>query len=183
MASSSDKSVATVSGKKEESSGSGAMAPVPPHVSRHKQQMTIAGSFLDFALFVADVEHFKFVLDAGKENIQYYYLLVTLLCTSLVLQVSRFQPLLQTNLISQLVVVGLLLVAGFRKPQTKAPNGETGEAPKEQADLLNYIILGLVTFIAIINVFITVFGDRMSSVVAQMRKHDHTRNITTMSIK
>ena len=51
------------------------------------QHMTLAGSFLDFALFVADVEHLKFLLDSGKDNVKYYVLLMVLLITSLALQV------------------------------------------------------------------------------------------------
>lgn len=54
---------------------------------RLAQHMTIAGSFLDFALFVADVEHLKFILDAGKEKIDYYTMLIVCLIASLSLQV------------------------------------------------------------------------------------------------
>ena len=59
-----------------------------PSGFRLAQHMTIAGSFLDFALFVADVEHLKFLLDAGKDNMKYYTMLVALLIASLVLQVN-----------------------------------------------------------------------------------------------
>ena len=58
-----------------------------PSGFRLAQHMTIAGSFLDFALFVADVEHLKFLLDAGQDNIKYYTMLVGLLIASLALQV------------------------------------------------------------------------------------------------
>lgn len=58
-----------------------------PSGFRLAQHMTIAGSFLDFALFVADVEHLKFILDAGKDKINYYTLLVVLIIGSLALQV------------------------------------------------------------------------------------------------
>lgn len=54
---------------------------------RSSYQITIAGGFLDFALFVADVEHLKFVLDAGKDDIKYYTLLLILLISSLLIQV------------------------------------------------------------------------------------------------
>ena len=53
------------------------------------QQMTIAGSFLDFALFVADVEHLKFILDLGTRRVTYYAFLLGLLITSLTLQVKK----------------------------------------------------------------------------------------------
>ena len=59
-----------------------------PSGFRLAQHMTIAGSFLDFALFVADVEHLKFILDAGKDKINYYTMLIVLLIGSLALQVS-----------------------------------------------------------------------------------------------
>ena len=52
------------------------------------QRITIAGGFLDVALFVADVEHLKFIFDTGKDDIDYYNLLLVLLITSLVLQVK-----------------------------------------------------------------------------------------------
>jgi hypothetical protein len=34
------------------------------------QRITIAGGFLDFALFIADVEHLKFIIDTGKEDVK-----------------------------------------------------------------------------------------------------------------
>lgn len=69
-----------------------------PSGFRLAQHMTIAGSFLDFALFVADVEHLKFILDAGKDKINYYTLLVVLLIGSLSLQVNPFLNLYVTVL-------------------------------------------------------------------------------------
>lgn len=57
---------------------------------RSSYQMTIAGGFLDFALFVADVEHLKFILDAGKDDIKYYTLLLILLISSLLIQVMSW---------------------------------------------------------------------------------------------
>ena len=51
------------------------------------QRMSIAGGFLDVALFVADVEHLKFIFDTGKADIEYYDLLLGLLFSSLTLQV------------------------------------------------------------------------------------------------
>ena len=51
------------------------------------QRMTIAGGFLDIALFVSNVEHLKFIYDTGKEDIEYYDLLLAVLFTSLSLQV------------------------------------------------------------------------------------------------
>ena len=57
---------------------------------RNAQHLTIAGGFLDFALFVADVEHLKFLLDTGSEHVKYYVLLIIMLCASLILQVNFF---------------------------------------------------------------------------------------------
>jgi Tfp pilus assembly protein PilO len=34
------------------------------------QRITIAGGFLDFALFVADIEHLKFIIETGKEDVK-----------------------------------------------------------------------------------------------------------------
>jgi hypothetical protein len=34
------------------------------------QRITIAGGFLDFALFIADVEHLKFIIETGKEDVK-----------------------------------------------------------------------------------------------------------------
>lgn len=69
-----------------------------PSGFRLAQHMTIAGSFLDFALFVADVEHLKFILDSGKDRINYYTLLVVLIIGSLALQVFPFNLNLNSTL-------------------------------------------------------------------------------------
>ena len=107
------------------------------------QRATIAGVFFDIALFVADVEHMKFILDSGKQSIDNYGLLLGLLCTSLALQ----------------LLVGLLLfVRGF---------GESSEPTKSDVQwtkIIDNIIVGLVSAIALVNVLVTVFGDRTESV-------------------
>ncbi len=53
-----------------------------------KQRITIAGGFLDFALFVADVGHLKFIIETGPQDTKSYDLLLGLLITSLSLQVN-----------------------------------------------------------------------------------------------
>lgn len=51
------------------------------------KRVSVAGSFLDFALFVEHVEHLKFIIEAGSEDIKYYTLLLWLIIASLALQV------------------------------------------------------------------------------------------------
>jgi len=157
-----------------------------PSGYRLAQHMTIAGSFLDFALFVADVEHLKFLLDSGEENIRYFKMLIGLLCTSLALQ---------------LIVVFLLFIVGFKKPQKTTvstrdantipfddpnrPQIEENNAKNEntvidetlpgESTYMNHIIICLVTVIAIINVFVTVFGDRSATTMIERYKDDEAR--------
>ena len=147
-----------------------------PSGFRLAQQMTIAGSFLDFALFVADVEHLKFLFDAGEENIKYYKFLIRMLILSLALQ---------------LIVVVLLVVVGFRKPKDQTittrnvPIDESNVGPESNrntvtnevitsgsTNILNHIIICLVTIIAIVNVFVTVFGDRSATTMIEHFKRD-----------
>jgi hypothetical protein len=51
------------------------------------KRLTIAGGFLDFALFSANVEHLKFVVETGH-LMKHFELLLSLLIISLVLQVQ-----------------------------------------------------------------------------------------------
>jgi hypothetical protein len=51
------------------------------------KRLTIAGGFLDFALFSANVEHLKFVVETGH-LMKHYELLLSLLIISLVMQVQ-----------------------------------------------------------------------------------------------
>lgn len=112
---------------------------------RIAQQMTVAGSFLDFALFVADVEHLKFLIDSGKENVEYYNFLMGLLITSLVLQI---------------IVIVLMYFAGFRQPKTRSNSAGDQVSEEHKSTILNILIISMVTCIAIVNVFVTVFGNR-----------------------
>ncbi|CAG2177158.1 unnamed protein product [Oppiella nova] len=117
------------------------------------QRMTIAGGFLDVALFVADVEHLKFIFDTGRADVQYYDLLLGLLFASLILQ----------------IVVGILLfVVGFSK---------VSEQTKREANwtqILNHVIIGLVSLIAVLNIFVTSFGDRGGAIVQYKSRHHCT---------
>lgn len=51
------------------------------------KRVTIAGGFLDFALFTANVEHLKFVIETGPDDVSHYTMLLWLLFISLGLQV------------------------------------------------------------------------------------------------
>lgn len=118
------------------------------------QRMTIAGVFFDIALFVADVEHMKFIIDSGKESIDNYHLLLGLLIGSLSLQ---------------LLVGVLLFISGFSKHS---------DEPKEGTDwtkIMDNIIVGLVSLIALINILVTIFGDRTESVAHFCTTHNCTK--------
>ena len=60
------------------------------------QYLSIAGGSLDFALLVSNVQHVKFIIDTGQENVPYFTFLITLLLVSIALQVctktSSFFP-------------------------------------------------------------------------------------------
>ncbi|CAG2116535.1 unnamed protein product [Medioppia subpectinata] len=115
------------------------------------QRMTIAGGFLDVALFVADVEHLKFVIETGKDSVRYYTLLMTLLLLSLILQ----------------IVVGILLfVMGIRKVS------EQTETQAKWTKVLNHTIVGLVFMIALTNILITSFGDRGETLSNYISNHN-----------
>ena len=51
------------------------------------KRVTIAGGFLDFALFTANVEHLKFIIETGPDDVSHYTMLLWLLFISLGLQV------------------------------------------------------------------------------------------------
>ncbi|XP_054169328.1 uncharacterized protein LOC128966505 [Oppia nitens] len=114
-------------------------------------RMTIAGGFLDVALFVADVEHLKFIFDTGRDDIEYYNLLLGLLFTSLVLQIA----------------VGILIfIVGFSK---------TSKQTLQEAKwtkIINHVILGMVVLIAVTNIFVTSFGDRGNVLSQYKARHD-----------
>lgn len=59
----------------------------------------IVGGFLDFALFTADVEHLKYVIESGKDGIRHYDLLLWSLIASLALQVSCLKNCFSKRLI------------------------------------------------------------------------------------
>ena len=107
------------------------------------QRMTIAGVFFDIARFVSDVEHLKFVIDAGSDTLNNYALLLTLLIVSLSLQ---------------LLVGFLLFIRGF-----KQTSDESNPKAIDWSKVVDNIIVGIVSLIALINILITVFGDRTES--------------------
>ena len=116
------------------------------------QRMTIAGVFFDIALFVADVEHLKFVIDEGKETLDNYALLLGLLIGSLSIQ----------------ILVGVLLfVRGFKQDSDPEDTKSI-----DWTKVIDNIIVGLVSVIALINILVTVFGDRTESVANYRATHN-----------
>ncbi|XP_075585496.1 uncharacterized protein LOC124498256 isoform X2 [Dermatophagoides farinae] len=157
---------------------------------RNAQHLTIAGGFLDFALFVADVEHLKYLLDVGSDHVKYYILLIILLCASLILQNNKPRATYQRS----------FKKSNNDKTGEELSSNQNGQQPsssstsisvpfnenqmvsindKEKVDTINHLTICLVTIIAILNVFITVFGDR-SSINFEHMKHlsNHTDNIS-----
>lgn len=130
------------------------------------QRITIAGGFLDIALFVADVEHLKFIFDTGKDDIDYYNLLVGLLFTSLALQVMLERVALRLTRVSQIAVGVLLFIVGFSK------SGEQTLREAKWTKIVNHLIIGMVSLIAVIEIFVTKFGDRGESIVQYSQRHD-----------
>ena len=125
------------------------------------QRMTIAGVFFDIALFVSDVEHLKFTIDWGKDAIVNYNLILGLLITSLSLQV---------------IVGGLLFILSVRKTK----NQSASEA--NTTGLLNHVIIGFVTVIALINICATIFGDRGDAITRFSAIIKDRYNCTIISI-
>ncbi|KFM68874.1 Ninjurin-2, partial [Stegodyphus mimosarum] len=100
------------------------------------RRITIAGGFLDIALFTANCEQLKFVLELGYFDIYYKHVL-GLLITSLVLQ----------------LLVGLtMFLLGCQV--IKSASDET------YSNFLNHTTMGLVALITIVNIFISTFGPK-----------------------
>ncbi|OTF74642.1 hypothetical protein BLA29_009321 [Euroglyphus maynei] len=154
---------------------------------RNAQHLTIAGGFLDFALFVADVEHLKFLLDTGSDHVKYYTLLIVMICASLILQNNKPKATYQRSFKAK---DGNKTESSYQNgQQTSSATSQSISVPfeknqivsindKEKVETINHITICLVTLIAILNVFITVFGDRTSINVEKM---NHLRNHTLSS--
>ncbi|XP_015926879.1 ninjurin-2-like [Parasteatoda tepidariorum] len=98
------------------------------------RRISIAGGFLDIALFSANCEQLKFVLELGNLHI-YYNEVLGLIIASLVLQ----------------LLVGLtLFLMGCQISKEK----------EVYSNVLNHTTMGLVAIITIINLFIHTFGPK-----------------------
>nr|XP_027206280.1 probable serine/threonine-protein kinase vps15 isoform X2 [Dermatophagoides pteronyssinus] len=159
---------------------------------RNAQHLTIAGGFLDFALFVADVEHLKFLLDTGSEHVKYYVLLIIMLCASLILQNNKpkttyqrsFKANNNNNNNKNNDNKMETLNSNEQQPQQQQSATTSISVPfetnqkisvddKDKVEIINHITICIVTLIAILNVFITVFGDRNSITIEKM---NHFKN-------
>ncbi|KAH9405767.1 hypothetical protein TYRP_014063 [Tyrophagus putrescentiae] len=106
------------------------------------QYLSIAGGSLDFALLVSNVQHVKFIIDTGQENVPYFTFLITLLLVSIALQL--------------LVVIFILLVNS-----TEMAN--RGSFRANNSGLWQKITLMIVMVISVLNVFIAVYGQRSNN--------------------
>ncbi|XP_054709622.1 ninjurin-B-like [Uloborus diversus] len=100
------------------------------------RRITIAGGFLDIALFTANCEQLKFVLELGNFHI-YYQQVLGLIITSLILQ---------------LLVGFTMFLLGCKV--LKKTSDETYN------NFLNHSTMVLVTLITVVNIFISTFGPK-----------------------
>lgn len=100
------------------------------------RRITIAGGFLDIALFTANCEQLKFVLELGTLHIYYNHVL----------------GLLITSLVLQLLVGFTMFLLGCQVIQKVSD--------ETYSNVLNHITMGLVALITIVNIFIGTFGPK-----------------------
>ena len=62
--------------------------------NRYATKKTIAQGLLDVALLTANASQLKYVLQVGADNHPFYYLMLSLIIISIILQVSSFYALL-----------------------------------------------------------------------------------------
>ncbi|KAF8785892.1 uncharacterized protein LOC129958955 [Argiope bruennichi] len=107
------------------------------------RRITIAGGFLDIALFTTNCEQMKFVLELGEYHI-YYRQVLGLLITSLILQ----------------LLVGLtMFLLGCH-----VVNKYSSET---YSNVLNHATMGLVALITITNIFISTFGPKGDATIGR----------------
>lgn len=122
------------------------------------RRITIAGGFLDIALFTANIEQLKFILEVGPFYI-YYRQVLGLIITSLVLQ----------------MLVGLtMFLLGCHV--MKKIDEET------YSNYLNHLTMGLVALITIVNIFIGTFGPK-GTVMAMCLGSFSIRNASSPLVK
>ncbi|GFY18296.1 hypothetical protein TNCV_2047021 [Trichonephila clavipes] len=100
------------------------------------RRITIAGGFLDIALFTTNCEQLKFVLELGEFHIYYHQVLVLLI----------------TSLVLQLLVGFTMFLMGCQ--------GIYKDGKETYSNFLNHSTMGLVALITIINIFISTFGPK-----------------------
>ena len=62
--------------------------------NRYATKKTIAQGLLDVALLTANASQLKYVLQVGADNHPFYYLMLSLIIISMILQVSSFDGIL-----------------------------------------------------------------------------------------
>ncbi|XP_064417135.1 ninjurin-2-like isoform X2 [Latimeria chalumnae] len=103
-------------------------------MNHYATKKSLAESMLDVALLMANASQLKAVLEQGP-SFQYYITLIVLISISLFIQ----------------VIIGGLLIVIVRR--------NLNDTNKQQGlDHLNNIVIVLVLFVVIINIFITAFG-------------------------
>ncbi|XP_053213593.1 ninjurin-2-like [Panonychus citri] len=103
-------------------------------INIYATKKTIAQGMLDVALLTANASQLKYILQLGHQH-EFYFLMVTLISTSLILQIT----------------VGSLILARSRYDLNKVED-------HARANVLNNSIVWLVFGITVINVFIAAFG-------------------------
>ncbi|XP_059078728.1 ninjurin-2-like isoform X3 [Tigriopus californicus] len=105
--------------------------------NRYATKKTLAQGMLDIALLTANASQLKYVLQVGEEKHPFFYLLLVLIISSIVLQAS--------------VGVLFLIIGGLNI--NKEPN-------QKRANILNDVIVVLIFLITLDNVVISGFGIR-----------------------
>uniref|UniRef100_T1K530 Uncharacterized protein n=1 Tax=Tetranychus urticae TaxID=32264 RepID=T1K530_TETUR len=103
-------------------------------INIYATKKTIAQGMLDVALLTANASQLKYILQLGHQH-EFYFLMVTLISMSLVLQIT----------------VGSLILARSRYDLNNVKD-------HSRANVLNNSIVWLVFGITVINVFIAAFG-------------------------
>uniref|UniRef100_A0A914X249 Ninjurin 2 n=1 Tax=Plectus sambesii TaxID=2011161 RepID=A0A914X249_9BILA len=110
-------------------------------MNRYASKKTAANGLLDLALLMANASQLKHILVQGSAN-DFYYVMVTLILTSIVLQ----------------VFVGLALLYLVRIHVTEDETDLAGTARSRRADSINNWIVAAIFLLTVINIFIAAFG-------------------------
>uniref|UniRef100_A0A914WD58 Ninjurin 2 n=1 Tax=Plectus sambesii TaxID=2011161 RepID=A0A914WD58_9BILA len=110
-------------------------------MNRYASKKTAANGLLDLALLMANASQLKHILVQGSAN-DFYYVMLTLILTSIVLQ----------------VFVGLALLYLVRVHVTEDETDIAGTARSRRADSINNWIVAAIFLLTVINIFIAAFG-------------------------